>query len=154
MLEEMMRKKLSGRRVLLIGVGNTLRGDDAAGPQVIKLLAGKVAAELLDVGETPENYLGSILAKKAEIIVVVDAAEMGAAPGDIAFMGIDELIGRGLSTHQLPLHLFLRYVSEQTGADIVVVGIQPAQISLGKSITPAVWASVQYVAEVFRRIFA
>ena len=126
-----IRTELSLRlkgNVLLIGIGNTLRSDDSAGPALIALLEGKVKAGLLDAGEVPESFFGRILDAQADAIVVIDAADFGGAPGDVAVLEMEDFAGRSASTHQLPLDLFFRCIKESSRAEIFALGIQPARI--------------------------
>ena len=145
--------RLKGR-VLLIGAGNTLRGDDAAGPALIALLEGKVNASLLDVGEVPESYLSRILAAKADTIILIDAADFGAAPGDLAILEVQDAAGRCVSTHQMPMDLFFRYLGENSHAEMFVIGIQPAQIGFGEQMSPAVADSVRALADILQDLLS
>jgi len=144
-------RRLKGK-TLLIGVGNSLRGDDGAGPAVIALLEGKVNAGLLDAGETPESYLGRIQDAGADVIVLIDAANFGAAPGDLAILEPEDIAHCALSTHQMPLDLFFRFIKGDGGADVFALGIQPAQIGFGESMSPAVADSVHALAEVLQEL--
>jgi hydrogenase 3 maturation protease len=150
-LGEELGRRLRGK-VLLIGTGNPLRGDDGAGPAVISLLEGGVGACLLDAGEVPESYVGRILASGADTIVLIDASDFGAAPGDLAVLEPEDVARRCISTHQLPLNLFFRYLRENSRADMFALGIQPARIELGQSLSPAVADSVQALAGVLRAL--
>ena len=152
-LETELRGRLQGK-VLVIGVGNTLRGDDAAGPEILTALEGKVKAHLLDVGEVPESYTGRILAEQADTIVLIDAADFGAAPGDVAVLEAEDLAGGSLSTHQLPLDLFFRYLRENSQAEIFAVGIQPAQLILGEPMSAPVASSVEALAQVLQNLLS
>jgi hydrogenase 3 maturation protease len=136
--------------VLLIGTGNTLRGDDGAGPAVVALLEGKVQAGLLDVGEVPESYFSRILAAQADTILVIDAADFGAAPGDLAILEVADIAGCGTSTHQMPMDLFFRFIRENSHAEMFALGIQPLQIAFGESMSPAVADSVRALAELLQ----
>jgi hydrogenase 3 maturation protease len=146
-------RRLKGN-VLVIGAGNTLRGDDGAGPALTALLEGKVKASLLDVGEVPESYFGRILAAQADTIVLVDAADFGAEPGDLAILEAEDVTACCLSTHQIPLDLFFRYIKEQSRADMFALGIQPARIGLGESMSPAVMDSLQALARMLQGLLA
>jgi len=146
-----LSRRLKGK-VLLIGVGNTLRGDDGAGPAVLALLEGKVNAGLLDAGETPESYLSTIQDAGADTIVLIDAANFGAAPGDLAILEPEDIAHCALSTHQMPLDLFLRLIKADAGADAFALGIQPEQIGFGESMSPAVADSVRALAEVLQEL--
>ncbi len=148
-----LRNDLSRRfkgHVLLIGAGNTLRGDDAAGPAILALLEGNVSASLLDVGEVPESYLSRILAAEADTIVLIDAADFGGAPGDLAILETEDAAGRCVSTHQMPMDLFFRYLGENSHAEMLVLGIQPAQIGFGEEMSPEVADSVHALADILR----
>jgi hydrogenase 3 maturation protease len=144
-----LSRRLKGK-VLLIGTGNTLRGDDGAGPAIVALLEGVVDASLLDVGEVPESYFSRIQAAQADTIVVIDAADFGAAPGDLAVLETEDIAGCGVSTHQMPLDLFFRFIKENSRAEMFALGIQPAQIGFGESMSPAVAASVHALAELLQ----
>lgn len=150
-IETELRRRLKGK-VLLIGAGNTLRGDDGAGPAIIAALEGKVKAGLLDVGEAPESYFSTILAAQADTIVLLDAADFGAAPGDLAVLETEDIAGCGVSTHQIPLDVFFRFLKENSRAEMFALGIQPAQIGFGEPMSPAAADSVQALAELLQRI--
>jgi hydrogenase 3 maturation protease len=146
-----LQRRLKGK-VLLIGAGNTLRGDDGAGPAVIAVLEGKVKASLLDAGEVPESYCGRILDEQADTIVLVDAADFGASPGDLAVLEAEDVAGCVVSTHRVPLDVLFRYLKENSHAEMFALGIQPAQIRFGESMSPAVAESVHALAELLQRI--
>jgi hydrogenase 3 maturation protease len=146
-----LRSRLKGR-VLLIGAGNTLRGDDGAGPALIDLLEGTVNAALLDVGEVPESYFSRILDAKADTIVFLDAANFNAAPGDVAILEIDDMTGCSVSTHQMTVDLFFRYIKQNSNAEMFAIGIQPAAINFGEPMSPDVEQSVRVLAELLRGI--
>ena len=140
--------------MLLVGIGNLLRGDDGLGPKIIAALEGKVKADLLDVGEVPESYTGKILAAHADTIVLIDAVDFGAAPGDLAILEPEDFAARTVSTHRMSLGLFSRYIQENSHADLFALGIQPAKIGLGESMSPAVARSVQGLAELLKGMLA
>jgi hydrogenase 3 maturation protease len=148
-LAEELRRRLKGK-VLLVGAGNTLRGDDGAGPALIALLEGKTKASVIDVGETPENYIGRIVAAAPDTIVFVDAADFGAQPGDMAVLEPEDMAGCGISTHRMPLNLFFRFLKERSRADAFALGIQPAQIGFGEAIGPEVASSVKALASLLQ----
>jgi hydrogenase 3 maturation protease len=150
-IDEELRSRLKGR-VLLIGAGNTLRGDDAAGPVLVGLLEGKINASLLNVGEVPESYFSRILDAKADTIVFLDAANFGAAPGDVAVLGAEDIAGCSISTHQMTVDLFFRYIRQNSQAELFAIGIQPAQIAFGEPMSPEVDQSIRALADLLRSI--
>lgn len=150
-MEKILQDRIKGR-TLIIGVGNTLRGDDALGPILIQQLTGKVEADLLDTGEVPESYLGRIIDSYPDTIVMVDAVQLQEDPGTMAVIEIDELAGISNSTHRLSLALFMKYVREETKADVFLVGVQPRTLELGQGITPHVQESLEDLVRVFTAI--
>jgi hydrogenase 3 maturation protease len=150
LLEE-LRRRIKGK-TLLIGAGNTFRGDDGAGPAIIEALDGKVNAELLDAGEVPESYFSRIFEADPDTIVFLDAANFGGNPGDLAILEMDDVAGCCISTHALPLNLFFNYIQQNCRADIFAIGIQPAQIGFGDPISPAITESINAVASLLQQL--
>ena len=144
-------RRLKGN-VLLIGAGNTLRGDDGAGPAIIELLNNKVNAALLDVGEIPESYFSRIFEADPDTIVFIDAANFGAHPGDLAILETDDIAGCCISTHQMPMNLFFNYIKQNSRAEIFAIGIQPAHIGFGDPMSPAVAESVGATASLLQQL--
>jgi hydrogenase maturation protease len=70
--------------VIVIGVGNALRHDDAAGLEVARLLRERAAAEGIEVhAEEGEAVALLDVWEGAGAVVLVDAMRSGAAPGTI-----------------------------------------------------------------------
>jgi hydrogenase 3 maturation protease len=150
-LADSLRERLRGK-VLLVGIGNSIRADDGIGPKIVAMLDGRVKAELLDAGEVPESYAGRILTTQADTIVFIDAADFHAEPGDVAILEADDLTGFGVSTHQMPLNIFGHFLKENSHADIFALGIQPSQLGLGEPMSADVWSSAEYLAELLAEL--
>ncbi|MCM8781501.1 MAG: hydrogenase 3 maturation endopeptidase HyCI, partial [Candidatus Omnitrophica bacterium] len=67
-----LEKILKGK-ILLLGIGNTLRGDDAFGLTLANRLRDKVAFKVFEVGVAVENFLGAIIKEKPDTVLFVDA---------------------------------------------------------------------------------
>ena len=52
---------LVSNKSIIVGIGNSLRGDDCAGPTLIQNISGKIGAMCIKVGSVPENYLEKII---------------------------------------------------------------------------------------------
>ena len=102
------------RDACLVGVGNRLKGDDAAGPLLVDALASTVTFPCLDVGVAPENHLERVVATGAAVVVVADAMDFGAAPGTTRLFK-DVALAGGLSTHALSLELATDYLRARGG---------------------------------------
>ena len=128
-------------RCVVCGVGNRLRGDDAAGPVVVDELRKKLgdSEELLfvDCGSAPENFLDKVVGFGARRVIVVDAVAMGAEPGAVEVVDVSRIRGFLHSTHQLPLSLFIRYLEKDAGCEVVFVGVQPESVGFGSELSDA-----------------
>lgn len=135
---------------LIVGVGNVMRGDDGFGPELVKNLAGKTKATLLDGGETPEDLLDKIVKMAPARMVIADAVALGGMPGDAALLESDQLGKRiAVSTHNLSLLMFIRYLREKLPElDIKILGVQPKCIDFGRELCPEVRGAVESLAGI------
>ena len=141
-----LQSSLKGKRILLLGVGNRLRGDDAVGSLLIERLQGKVDIPMIDAGDVPENYLGPIEESGAELVLVVDAADMGAHPGDVALFDIEQVQGLSVSTHTANLGLLFQVIPPETRPEVLLLGIQPGNLEFGEGLSEPVRATLESLA--------
>jgi len=140
-------------RLAVIGIGNELNGDDAVGPMVARTLHEKKTAGagdhvlVLDAGVVPENITGKLCAFKPGLIVFIDAAEMGEAPGTVRWITMDEIDGMSASTHRMPLSMLAKYLTLELHCDIVLLGIQPASVEMGKGLSDPVRRIVDLMSD-------
>lgn len=142
-LERWIEDHVAGRRVAVVGVGNTLRGDDGAGPAVVAQLHGG-RARAIDAGIVPENFLGVLIEAAPDVVLFVDTLDRGAAPGDCSVIAPGELEARGPDTHAPSLRLMARLM-EQRGIECWLLGIQPGPSTIGVGLTPPVATAVERV---------
>ncbi|CAG0945969.1 hydrogenase 3 maturation protease [Anaerolineae bacterium] len=151
MLDE-LRDRVIGKKLAILGVGNPLRGDDGIGPALIERLQGKTSAILINAGDVPENYLGVVQAAQPAVVLIVDAVELGAKPGDAALIEVEQLGGVIATTHNTSLAPFAQMIRAETGADVFVVAIQPATGSLGAPMSAEVKATLEYLDKWFQAL--
>jgi hydrogenase 3 maturation protease len=145
--------KLRNSSTVIVGIGNTLKGDDGAGPLVCEQLSGKVCAELIDTGTVPENYIQTIIKKAPQNLLIIDAIDFGASAGTINIFKPEQLNSLVLSTHTLSPRLFVDMVCREIKVDVYFVGIQPAQIQLGQPQSAQVSQAIQWLVGVLTEIF-
>ncbi len=124
-----LRKALeTSRTTVVVGIGAELRGDDVAGVLVARAVASSGRADLIGIEgcAAPENFTGEIISHSPDLVVFVDAAEFGEPAGSIKIIEESEIRGFSFSTHTLPLHVILNYLTASLpDCRFVVVGIQP-----------------------------
>jgi len=146
--------KLGGSKTVIVGIGNTLKGDDGAGPLICEQLRHTgVGAELIDAGTVPENYIQPIIKKTPQNLLIIDAIDFGAAPGVINIFKPEQLSSLVISTHILSPHLFLDMIRQDIDVDVYFIGIQPAQTKLGQSVSAAVKEAIQWLVRSLAEIF-
>lgn len=134
-------------RAVILGVGNVLRGDDAAGPLICERLAGRLAAAVFDAGAAPENYVGPILRAEPEVLLVIDAVDSGNSPGWIGVFAPADIHRFTFSTHALSLHLFLDRLRRDRPLEARLIGIQVGRRGLGEGVSPQVREAIGTVSD-------
>jgi len=146
--------------IAVVGVGNALRGDDAFGPAVVAALEPCPGLRLFDVQAVPESFLVPIASCGASAVLFVDAADLGAAPGRVAFVPADRLAEVDVSTHAISLSLVAEAIRglarERTGRDLscALLGAQPADLTTADRLTAPMVSAVRLVAEAVRMFAA
>lgn len=152
---ERLRKPDRPPCVAVVGVGHELRGDDAAGVAVARALRELVApgSRLLaiDAGPAPENYTGTLRRFGPDLVLLIDAAQMGDAPGAVRWLTWQAIGGISASTHTLPLHVLAGFLAADIGCEVALIGIQPGGTALGTSLSPAVRRAVDLVVRELAR---
>jgi hydrogenase 3 maturation protease len=138
--------------VVIVTLGNDLRGDDGAGILFGDLLSGsglngKPPLNIVRAGDTPENYTGIISGMQPDTILIADAMDFGGRPGDIMVAESDRLQKESSSTHG-SLRLFTEFLHISTSAKIRILGFQPKSTALGSDISPTVYESVRKAADM------
>jgi len=142
--QQELRRNVRGALVVL-GVGNRERGDDGAGPEVAERLAARGLACAFDCGTAPENYVAQVEALGAAHVVFVDAADLGAAAGTVAFMPAGELPVQSVSTHSAGLAPLVEFLEAGCGARCWLLAIQPEHVAQGRGLSGPVGAAVQQI---------
>ena len=137
MIEE-LQQRTQNKKVLILGIGNRLRGDDAVGSILAERLSKKLDIPIIDAGDVPENYLGPIEASGADLVLVLDAADLGVRPGDLSLIEMNRLKDMGVSTHATNLALLFKVIPQARRPDAVLVAIQPEQTGAGLGLSRSV----------------
>lgn len=143
--------------IMIISIGNDMRGDDGFGPFIAENLSTFTSdfSDILVVnaGTVPENYTGLIRKVQPSHIIFVDAVEMNSYPGDIKLIQKDKIADYSISTHAMPLSFMIRYIETFTNPKIVLIGVQPKNMELSGIISAEVRKSALELIEVLRQIF-
>lgn len=135
---EAIQTRLKGK-VVILGIGNTLRADDAAGSLLARRLKDRLPFSVIDAGVSPENYLEKITQHKPDTLVIIDAVDFGGAPGEFKVLKADEIKTANLfTTHNASLALTINYLQNNLKVDIIILIIQPKSLKLSETLSPEV----------------
>ena len=138
-------------RVAILGIGHELRGDDAAGLSVARKLlersSGRSNLLVIEAESAPENHTGPLRRFEPDLVLLVDAAEMGEASGVIRWLDWQETTGLSASTHTLPPYVLAQYLTSELHCDVALIGIQPAGTTIGAPLSPEVGQAVEAVVQ-------
>lgn len=139
---------------VVIGVGNDLRGDDAAGWETVRRLSGVPGLVLREHGGDAPGLVS--LWGPDDDVVVVDAVVSDEPPGTI--LEVDALVsplpadGAFTTTHGAGLAegIALARALGELPRSLRVVGISARRFDLGAPMTPEVEAAVEEAARRLR----
>jgi hydrogenase maturation protease len=147
----------AGHGVLVVGCGNTLRGDDGVGWHVAQGVADdeRLGGARVLTGQQLTPELAADVAG-ARLVVVVDARVGNGPPGTIRTEWLDRTLRpteRTAQWHHVDIGEILDLADRLYGArpPVAVVSVDADQVDPGDSLSPAVAAAVpEAVAAVVR----
>jgi hydrogenase maturation protease len=137
--------------VLVIGVGNALRGDDAAGLEVVRLIPEQMPIEVIAHEGEPIELLETW--QRACAIVLVDTVRSGAAVGtihrlDAGAAPVPAMLRR-TSSHAIGIGEVIELARALGGLPgrVIVYGVEGAAFGAGAPLSPEVSSVLDSLAE-------
>ncbi len=137
--------------VVVIGVGNPMRGDDGVGPEVVTGLGRAPAGAEVAVCDGEAGRLLELWWGR-ELAVVIDAVVTGSAPGTVHVLDDPELEDvvrwrAGTSSHAAGVGeaFALGAALDRLPDRLVVVGVEAASVAVGEELSTAVRAAIPAV---------
>lgn len=133
-------------RIALLGIGNELRGDDAAGVLIAKALIARhplsvdqqleanyrPATLVIEADTAPESCTGQLRHFHPDLVILLDAANLNTVPGTAHWIHWEDTVGLSASTHTLPPSVLGTYLVHEFGCEVYLLGIQPALTTIGR----------------------
>ena len=135
----------------IVGIGNPICSDDAAGVVIAEALlglCGNTGCEVIIAEDIIESYAFSIAEKKHGNVLLLDAVEAPHEPGTIIFGKFSDMAAGvvNFSTHKLSLSLAAD-IMERSGKTVYLLGVVPSSIDYGTSMSAAVARSSDQIIE-------
>jgi hydrogenase 3 maturation protease len=139
------------KRVLVLGIGNRLKGDDGFGSILadrLKALEGE-GLKVIDAGEVPENYIHQILDFAPQYLIILDTICLkDKKPGEIVILKEKDVGNLSISTHAPSLSLFLK-VLRLSGLNFKAhfLGVVPKNVNMGEGFSEEVKEAIKLLEE-------
>lgn len=149
-------QKYSQDKIMILGLGNILKGDDGFGPILMGRLKNRIKAVCLDAATVPENYLGLITKEKPDLILLVDAINTSDNQlGEITLYNSKKISGlNSISTHNANLKLFLDLLSQDCSAKIYLIGINPATLKFEAALSAPAQQAIDELEKLLLEILS
>jgi hydrogenase maturation protease len=142
-------------RVLVIGQGNVLLGDEALGPEVVRVLESRYelppGVEVLEIGTQGLDLVPFL--HGAEAVISVNSLHGRGEPGEVRVLDRKAILAADgeykLSPHAFGLksHLLTLEFSGEGPSQAWVVGAIPLDVELRSGLSPALKAAVPRVLD-------
>lgn len=145
------------QRIAILGIGNEQNGDDAAGVLVareLKKITGEMAPVpvnppreflIVEAGLAPEAFTGPLRRFHPDLVILVDAAELGESPGAVSCFDWSQAEGMSASTHTLPPTVLAQFLMRETGCEVMLIGIQPKNLSFDAGVSAEILQAIRLV---------
>ncbi len=133
------------RELGIIGIGNTLMGDDGVGVRLLELLEGgdlPQGVNVVNIGTNVMALLHSLTCFDA--VIILDAVDFGGRPGQALEINPDDVISKKellrLSTHESDVLNIIRLSRElgECPEDIRIFAVQPFSMNSGEGLSPRI----------------
>jgi hydrogenase 3 maturation protease len=157
MLSETVKQALLphpiGKTCYLI-MGNALRGDDGVGPWIGgRLVVPSERVRVLDAGERLDRWVEAVVQWGPDKLIIIDAANFGQNPGNVAVLSSQTMEESALSTHAFPLNIFVSYIDSEKPMRKEYIGIQVQECCLGQHLSKPVEAAAQEIVSFLDGFF-
>ena len=144
------------KSVVVIGMGNELRSDDAVGLHVVRLLKPYTTNRLkvFEGHMTPEAFIRPTCAEHPTHVLIVDAAELHSEPGVWQIISSDEIEEGLFTTHAIPATEVAAEFQRRCSAKVAFLGIQPKLREVSLSQSMECQRAAKEIADIIRRIMS
>lgn len=134
-LEKWLEKS---EKIVIAGIGNPIRKDDAIGVKIIQELRNKVPSRVIlyECETIPESFIQPIIEVHPSHVLLIDVAYMKTKPGEIRLVNPENILNYSpITSHTLPLRVFCEFLTKMTKAKIGLLLIEPKDTKFGEEIS-------------------
>ena len=153
--KELKKWLTKSSKIVVAGIGNTIRMDDFVGVKIVQDLQGKVPKNvyLIECETVPESFMDEIVELKPSHVLLIDAAVMELKPGEVRLFDAEKVTSfPAISTHMLPLRVFCEYITQLSGAKIALLLIEPCNTEFGEGLTREVQETAEKITSAILKL--
>jgi hydrogenase 3 maturation protease len=142
------------KHLVVIGMGNELRGDDAVGLEIVRRLKKYEGAtlSLFEGHMTPEAFIPSVCQLHPSHLLIADAAELHQRPGSWRLLSKNEIETGLFTTHSLPATIVADETHRRCHTQIAFLGMQPKTRDISLSRSKECLAAVEEIVSKLTKI--
>lgn len=148
-----LAKNNSLPKIAIIGIGNELNGDDAAGVLIVRKIKNNLPENkqilIVEGSIAPENHTGVIRSFKPDWIWLFDAADLGDKPGSVQLIDLEKVQSIGADTHRLAPTLLLSFLSLELEFKAFLFGINPESVEPFTEVSDTIEKSIENTSRFF-----
>ncbi|MEI7538213.1 MAG: HyaD/HybD family hydrogenase maturation endopeptidase [Comamonadaceae bacterium] len=142
-------------RAVVLGIGNTILTDEAAGVRAAEMLEQRYrmpdTVQVIDGGTSGMEMIEDL--SDLDFLIVLDVVKTGASAGTVVKISGKEIpvfFRRKLSPHQIGLPDVLASLEllDTMPKEIIVLGVEPISLALGMDMTSTIAAKVPELVEM------
>ncbi|OLS24348.1 MAG: Hydrogenase 3 maturation protease [Candidatus Heimdallarchaeota archaeon LC_2] len=147
------------KKVIIIGLGNPIKGDDGAGVYITEKLKGsqkKNSINILSCYNSPANYLGKIVKFNPDFVLFIDAVyHPNFILGDIVIINPNKILElESFTTHYQNYSVILDFLNKELNKtlDYLVLGINVEEMELADDISEIVIKSSETIISSIKKM--
>lgn len=145
-------RELKKDGLIVLGVGNILKGDDGVGSILASELKKEFPDIVYDCGVSPENYISKCANSEAKNVLIVDALAFGGKPGEIIFTTGENIKKVPIPTTHGPTLQLVIEILRSMGKGIYILGIEPKSCEMDKPLSEEVKEAYENLVRILRDV--
>jgi hydrogenase 3 maturation protease len=141
-------KKFRGKKICVLAVGNTLKGDDGVGIYVGERLTKKKDVRVLMCHTVPENF--GLVPSPDEVVFIVDGVK--GIRGN--YVVTDRISGYEAVSNHCPALNLTYEVLKQRVKDVFLIGVRVGKTGFGEKISEAVKERAEHLLRDMESVWA
>lgn len=137
-------------KVMLMGLGNPLLGDDGFGVALASRLQAEGAQGVVVAGLRPESHLHRM--HQADTVLLADAVDVALEPGSLVLMDAAAVRARfpQITTHRIALGTLAAFLGDEGRRPVFLLGVQPERVEPALGLSERVQAALEAATAMLR----